>query len=150
MVINIIPRTGWFPFLPLFIYFFLNRPQRAKMRFWAKGKQGEKKTTRVKPATRLEVLPLLAGSDMIPVHQFSDGKNRQRMAIVFIISVYSFWKFAIFLIIVMAILLAIFPEIGPGLWKITIKIHCTYNRSSRKCGTKWWSNNYFKNGWIFG
>lgn len=48
------------------------RPQRARMRFWAKGKQGEKKTTRVKPATQLEVLPLLAGSDMIPVHQFPD------------------------------------------------------------------------------
>ncbi|XP_015415554.1 PREDICTED: unconventional myosin-IXa [Myotis davidii] len=48
------------------------RPQKARMRFWAKGKQGEKKTTRVKPATQSEVLPLLAGSDMIPVHQFPD------------------------------------------------------------------------------
>ncbi|XP_070287204.1 unconventional myosin-IXa isoform X6 [Myotis yumanensis] len=48
------------------------RPQKARMRFWAKGKQGEKKTTRVKPATQSEVLPLLAGSDMIPMHQFPD------------------------------------------------------------------------------
>ncbi|XP_045443295.1 unconventional myosin-IXa isoform X14 [Pipistrellus kuhlii] len=48
------------------------RPQRARMRFWAKGKQGEKKITTIKPATQLEVLPLLTGSDMIPVHQFPD------------------------------------------------------------------------------
>ncbi|XP_036098970.1 unconventional myosin-IXa isoform X4 [Molossus molossus] len=48
------------------------RPQRARMRFWAKGKQGEKKTTRVKPATQSEVSSLIAGSDMIPVHQFPD------------------------------------------------------------------------------
>ncbi|KAM8780819.1 unconventional myosin-IXa isoform 4-T4 [Rhynchonycteris naso] len=48
------------------------RPQRAKMRFWAKGKQGEKKTTRVKPANQLEVLALFAGSDVVPAHQLSD------------------------------------------------------------------------------
>ncbi|XP_046506032.1 unconventional myosin-IXa isoform X1 [Equus quagga] len=48
------------------------RPQRAKMRFWAKGKQGEKKTTRVKPATQSEVLALFAGSEMIPAHQFPE------------------------------------------------------------------------------
>ncbi|XP_004421824.1 PREDICTED: unconventional myosin-IXa isoform X7 [Ceratotherium simum simum] len=48
------------------------RPQRAKMRFWAKGKQGEKKTTRVKPATQSEVLALFPGSDMIPAHQFPE------------------------------------------------------------------------------
>nr|XP_012306727.1 unconventional myosin-IXa isoform X4 [Aotus nancymaae] len=48
------------------------RPQRAKMRFWAKGKQGEKKTTRVKPTTQSEVLPFFAGSDVIPSHQFPD------------------------------------------------------------------------------
>ncbi|KAM9585883.1 unconventional myosin-IXa isoform 12-T20 [Trichechus inunguis] len=48
------------------------RPQRAKMRFWAKGKQGEKKTTRVKPATQSEVSALFAGSDVLPVHQFPD------------------------------------------------------------------------------
>ncbi|XP_035114986.3 unconventional myosin-IXa isoform X5 [Callithrix jacchus] len=48
------------------------RPQRTKMRFWAKGKQGEKKTTRVKPTTHSEVLPLFAGSDVIPAHQFPD------------------------------------------------------------------------------
>ncbi|XP_032100580.1 unconventional myosin-IXa isoform X8 [Sapajus apella] len=48
------------------------RPQRAKMRFWAKGKQGEKKIARVKPTTQSEVLPLSAGSDVIPAHQFPD------------------------------------------------------------------------------
>ncbi|XP_012931613.1 unconventional myosin-IXa isoform X3 [Heterocephalus glaber] len=48
------------------------RPQRARMRFWAKGKQGDKKTTRVKPATQSEVLPLFAGSDVIPAHQFPE------------------------------------------------------------------------------
>nr|XP_045757669.1 unconventional myosin-IXa [Mirounga angustirostris] len=48
------------------------RPQRAKMRFWAKGKQGEKKTTRVKAATQSEVSGFFAGSDMIPAHQFPD------------------------------------------------------------------------------
>ncbi|ELK03528.1 Myosin-IXa [Pteropus alecto] len=48
------------------------RPQRPRMRFWAKGKQGEKKTTRVKPATQPEVSALFAGSDMIPTHQFPD------------------------------------------------------------------------------
>uniref|UniRef100_G1LI00 Unconventional myosin-IXa n=1 Tax=Ailuropoda melanoleuca TaxID=9646 RepID=G1LI00_AILME len=48
------------------------RPQRAKMRFWAKGKQGEKKTSRAKAATQSEVPGFLAGSDMIPAHQFPD------------------------------------------------------------------------------
>lgn len=48
------------------------RPQRTKMRFWAKGKQGEKKTTRVKPATQSEVSSLFAGSDVTPAHPFSD------------------------------------------------------------------------------
>ncbi|XP_044926394.1 unconventional myosin-IXa isoform X3 [Mustela putorius furo] len=48
------------------------RPQRAKMRFWAKGKQGEKKTTQVKAATQSEVLGFLAGSDTILSHQFPD------------------------------------------------------------------------------
>uniref|UniRef100_M3Z099 Myosin IXA n=1 Tax=Mustela putorius furo TaxID=9669 RepID=M3Z099_MUSPF len=51
-----------------------NRPQRAKMRFWAKGKQGEKKTT------QSEVLGFLAGSDTILSHQFPDGKNGQRLS----------------------------------------------------------------------
>uniref|UniRef100_A0A673U687 Unconventional myosin-IXa n=1 Tax=Suricata suricatta TaxID=37032 RepID=A0A673U687_SURSU len=48
------------------------RPQRAKMRFWAKGRQGDKKTTRVKPATQSEVSGFFPGSDMIPAHQFPD------------------------------------------------------------------------------
>ncbi|XP_065497553.1 unconventional myosin-IXa isoform X3 [Caloenas nicobarica] len=36
------------------------RPQRAKMRFWGKGKQGEKKTSREKLATQSELLELYA------------------------------------------------------------------------------------------
>ncbi|XP_008059642.2 unconventional myosin-IXa [Carlito syrichta] len=48
------------------------RPQRAKMRFWAKGKQGEKKTTRVKPVAQSEVSAFFAGSDVIPAHQCPD------------------------------------------------------------------------------
>uniref|UniRef100_A0A8D2QJJ3 Myosin IXA n=1 Tax=Zonotrichia albicollis TaxID=44394 RepID=A0A8D2QJJ3_ZONAL len=36
------------------------RPQRAKMRFWVKGKQGEKKTSREKLATQSELLELYA------------------------------------------------------------------------------------------
>ncbi|KAM5242829.1 unconventional myosin-IXa isoform 1-T11 [Hipposideros larvatus] len=48
------------------------RPQRARMRFWAKGKQGEKKTTRVKPATQSEASALFPGSDTIPTHPFPD------------------------------------------------------------------------------
>ncbi|XP_029420908.1 unconventional myosin-IXa isoform X2 [Nannospalax galili] len=50
----------------------ISRPQRAKMRFWAKGKQGEKKTTRVKPASQLEISSLFADSDVIPAHPFPD------------------------------------------------------------------------------
>lgn len=49
------------------------------MRFWAKGKQGEKKNTRVKPAPQSEVSSLFAGSDVTPVHPFSDGKYGQRV-----------------------------------------------------------------------
>lgn len=49
------------------------------MRFWAKGKQGEKKTTRVKPTPQSEVSSLFAGSDVISANPFSDGKNRERM-----------------------------------------------------------------------
>uniref|UniRef100_A0A8D2CS32 Unconventional myosin-IXa n=1 Tax=Sciurus vulgaris TaxID=55149 RepID=A0A8D2CS32_SCIVU len=48
------------------------RPQKAKMRFWTKGKQGEKKTTRVKPATQSEVSAFFAGSDVVPSHQFPE------------------------------------------------------------------------------
>ncbi|XP_037063348.1 unconventional myosin-IXa isoform X6 [Peromyscus leucopus] len=48
------------------------RPQRAKMRFWAKGKQGEKKITRVKPALQSEVSSLSAGSDVTSANPFSD------------------------------------------------------------------------------
>ncbi|XP_057579171.1 unconventional myosin-IXa isoform X9 [Hippopotamus amphibius kiboko] len=54
------------------------RPQRAKMRFWAKGKQGEKKTTRAKPAIHSEVSALFAGSDMIPAHQFPDELSQNQ------------------------------------------------------------------------
>ncbi|XP_073917766.1 unconventional myosin-IXa isoform X5 [Castor canadensis] len=45
------------------------RPQRAKMRFWAKGKHGEKKTTRVKPVTQSEASAFFADSDVTPSHQ---------------------------------------------------------------------------------
>lgn len=48
------------------------RPQRAKMRFWAKGKQGEKKTTRVKPAPQSEVSSLFPGSEGTSANPFSD------------------------------------------------------------------------------
>ncbi|XP_055984772.1 unconventional myosin-IXa isoform X2 [Sorex fumeus] len=55
------------------------RPQKAKMRFWAKGKQGEKKSTRAKPDIQTEVSALYAGSEMIPTHQYSDelSQNQQ-------------------------------------------------------------------------
>ncbi|NXS14634.1 MYO9A protein, partial [Neodrepanis coruscans] len=39
------------------------RPQRAKMRFWGKGKQGEKKTPREKLATQSELLELYADQE---------------------------------------------------------------------------------------
>ncbi|XP_053450255.1 unconventional myosin-IXa isoform X3 [Nycticebus coucang] len=48
------------------------RPQRTKMRFWAKGKQGEKKMTRVRHATQSEGSALFVGSEVIPAHQFPD------------------------------------------------------------------------------
>lgn len=42
------------------------------MRFWAKGKQGEKKTTRVKPASQSEISSFFPGPDVTPAHPFSD------------------------------------------------------------------------------
>lgn len=68
----------WVVLIFILTFIFLNRPQRARMRFWAKGKQGEKKTTRVKPASHLEVSAFVAGSDMIPAHPFPDGKSGQK------------------------------------------------------------------------
>uniref|UniRef100_A0A8B9IXL2 Myosin IXA n=1 Tax=Amazona collaria TaxID=241587 RepID=A0A8B9IXL2_9PSIT len=44
------------------------RPQRAKMRFWVKGKQGEKKTSREKLATQSELLELYAEQELGPHH----------------------------------------------------------------------------------
>uniref|UniRef100_A0A669P348 Myosin IXA n=1 Tax=Phasianus colchicus TaxID=9054 RepID=A0A669P348_PHACC len=44
------------------------RSQRAKMRFWVKGKQGEKKTPREKLATQSELLELYAEQEA-PIHQ---------------------------------------------------------------------------------
>uniref|UniRef100_A0A803YBX8 Myosin IXA n=1 Tax=Meleagris gallopavo TaxID=9103 RepID=A0A803YBX8_MELGA len=44
------------------------RSQRAKMRFWVKGKQGEKKTPREKLATQSELLELYAEQE-VPIHQ---------------------------------------------------------------------------------
>lgn len=52
------------------------------MRFWAKGKQGEKKTTRVKPAPQSEVSSFFPGSDGTSANPFSDGKNGQRMELL--------------------------------------------------------------------
>ncbi|KAF2985697.1 hypothetical protein EK904_003131, partial [Melospiza melodia maxima] len=54
------------------------RPQRAKMRFWVKGKQGEKKTSREKLATQSELLELYAeqevpGRETIPGLQLGEG-----------------------------------------------------------------------------
>ncbi|XP_025022571.1 unconventional myosin-IXa isoform X2 [Python bivittatus] len=40
-----------------------SRPQRAKMRFWGKGRQGEKKTSREKLATQSELLELYPDQD---------------------------------------------------------------------------------------
>ncbi|XP_059713995.1 unconventional myosin-IXa isoform X2 [Haemorhous mexicanus] len=53
------------------------RPQRAKMRFWVKGKQGEKKTPREKLATQSELLELYAeqeapGRETIPGLQLGE------------------------------------------------------------------------------
>uniref|UniRef100_A0A672UFN3 Myosin IXA n=2 Tax=Strigops habroptila TaxID=2489341 RepID=A0A672UFN3_STRHB len=53
------------------------RPQRAKMRFWVKGKQGEKKTSREKLATQSELLELYAeqeapGREVISGMQLSE------------------------------------------------------------------------------
>ncbi|NXM10555.1 MYO9A protein, partial [Ploceus nigricollis] len=53
------------------------RPQRAKMRFWAKGKQGEKKSPREKLATQSELLELYAeqeapGREAVPGLQLGE------------------------------------------------------------------------------
>jgi myosin-9 len=48
------------------------------MRFWAKGKHGEKKTTRVKPVTQSEASAFFADSDVTPSHQGPEGKSGQR------------------------------------------------------------------------
>ncbi|XP_032926450.1 unconventional myosin-IXa isoform X3 [Catharus ustulatus] len=55
------------------------RPQRAKMRFWVKGKQGEKKATREKLATQSELLELYAeeeapGREAIPGLQLGEAE----------------------------------------------------------------------------
>ncbi|XP_059713994.1 unconventional myosin-IXa isoform X1 [Haemorhous mexicanus] len=55
------------------------RPQRAKMRFWVKGKQGEKKTPREKLATQSELLELYAeqeapGRETIPGLQLGEAE----------------------------------------------------------------------------
>nr|XP_014124824.1 unconventional myosin-IXa isoform X1 [Zonotrichia albicollis] len=55
------------------------RPQRAKMRFWVKGKQGEKKTSREKLATQSELLELYAeqeapGRETIPGLQLGEAE----------------------------------------------------------------------------
>lgn len=98
-----------------FSFIFKNRPQRAKMRFWAKGRQGEKKTTRVKPAAQSEVSAFFAGSDMIPAHQFPDGKNRQRVEIVFL-SFFTLSETSLFL------LARYSNETGPGLFNPSLTL----------------------------
>ncbi|KAM7039385.1 unconventional myosin-IXa isoform 1-T1 [Acridotheres tristis] len=55
------------------------RPQRAKMRFWVKGKQGDKKTPREKLATQSELLELYAeeeapGREAIPGLQLGEAE----------------------------------------------------------------------------
>jgi hypothetical protein len=55
------------------------------MRFWAKGKQGEKKTTRVKPASQSEISSFFPGPDVTPAHPFSDGKNGQRVELLHVL-----------------------------------------------------------------
>ncbi|XP_026565671.1 unconventional myosin-IXa isoform X4 [Pseudonaja textilis] len=59
------------------------RPQRAKMRFWGKGKQGEKKLSREKLATQSELLELYPdqdapGRDMIPGLQLEEELSPPR------------------------------------------------------------------------
>ncbi|XP_054988898.1 unconventional myosin-IXa isoform X2 [Sorex araneus] len=54
------------------------RPQKAKIRFWAKGKQGEKKNTRAKLDIQTEVSALYAGSETIPAHQYSDELSQNQ------------------------------------------------------------------------
>ncbi|NWY69362.1 MYO9A protein, partial [Erithacus rubecula] len=60
------------------------RPQRAKMRFWVKGKQGEKKTPREKLATQSELLELYAeeeapGREAIPGLQLGEELGPQHL-----------------------------------------------------------------------
>lgn len=101
--ISIVTETWWFHFT-FFCLFVSSRPPRAKMRFWAKGKQGEKKTTRAKSDIQTEVSALYSGSNMIPAHQYSDGKNGLRMGIVYIICLL-YLKFAVPLILIITVLL---------------------------------------------
>ncbi|XP_070619065.1 unconventional myosin-IXa isoform X7 [Erythrolamprus reginae] len=59
------------------------RPQRAKMRFWGKGRQGEKKISREKLATQSELLELYpdqdaSGRDMIPGLQLEEELSPPR------------------------------------------------------------------------
>ncbi|XP_034288533.1 unconventional myosin-IXa isoform X5 [Pantherophis guttatus] len=59
------------------------RPQRAKMRFWGKGRQGEKKISREKLATQSELLELYPdqdapGRDMIPGLQLEEELSPPR------------------------------------------------------------------------
>ncbi|XP_075753638.1 unconventional myosin-IXa isoform X3 [Pelodiscus sinensis] len=60
------------------------RPPRAKMRFWAKGKQGEKKTPREKLTTQLELLEMYAeqeepGIEMLPGLQLGEDLGPQHL-----------------------------------------------------------------------
>uniref|UniRef100_K7FGF5 Myosin IXA n=1 Tax=Pelodiscus sinensis TaxID=13735 RepID=K7FGF5_PELSI len=60
------------------------RPPRAKMRFWAKGKQGEKKTPREKLTTQSELLEMYAeqeepGIEMLPGLQLGEDLGPQHL-----------------------------------------------------------------------
>ncbi|XP_029431738.1 LOW QUALITY PROTEIN: unconventional myosin-IXa [Rhinatrema bivittatum] len=58
------------------------RPQRGKMRFWGKGKQGEKKMSREKLATQSELLELCSeqeapGMEIMSGHQFNEDLDHR-------------------------------------------------------------------------
>lgn len=57
-----------------------NRSQKPKMRFWSKGRQWEKKTSREKLATQSELLELhpdqnIASREMVPGLQLDEGNH---------------------------------------------------------------------------
>ncbi|XP_074152277.1 unconventional myosin-IXa isoform X12 [Sminthopsis crassicaudata] len=55
------------------------RPQRAKMKFWAKGKHGDKKTSREKLATQSELLEFSADSETGSIDTFSSHHHPEEI-----------------------------------------------------------------------